>query len=273
MDCSFEPRQAPAGSWKRWLRDSLRLTVRQAPVALPLAVLMGLAGGALARQIGGFGFIAVMAVFGLWQTASLALAEQAAQGQRVHAGHAWAAVRDFGRQPGHPAWHQVRTRALVTTIGFVLIALTVLFFLMVLPREGDPSRPPLPHPIFLAVGAWSTAVVGSWALQRGGLLALANPLVRRHGLDWKNAHALSDRAFERNRRNLQALNLVASSGILLTIFSPFAVFLLEPWWASLVTVVGRDLFDSREGLDPIAAPARGSAQWVGTPGSAARMER
>ena len=265
MPQTLEPRQAPPHAWRRWIKDGGKLAWRVAWAVLPVSVLMGLAGGWVARQGMGVGFIAVMALTGLWQAMLLSTAEKAARGQRVNVGTPFQGLTEFWCLPGGQAQLQMKIRAFFPAVLFVLLAAFLgIVGLLVKATNGSvdiettaaavPATSSLELLSGLAV-LWGVAFFWSWVLQRGYQTAMTNMLVRRHGLDWDSACALDERARDLNGKNLLPIAMLFIVGYACLAFAPLLVFVVELVWVCIVTVAARDVFEQQESLAPMEVPA------------------
>ena len=256
MSHLLEPRTTPPNAWKRWLRVGAKLGWRVWLTILPLSLIVGLAGGWMSTQLLGFGVLLLTTVSGLWQAMLLHTTEQAARGKRVDVGTAWDGLMALWRLPGGQAIQQIRARAIVSVLVFSLLML--LFFLpLYWFASQNPEAAKAPEKavtgvmlFFQYAGVWGTVFLWSWLLQRGGSVAMANMLVRQHGMDWESAHALSEKAQSRNRHNLQPLSMIFIAMAMVLFFAPWMVFLLEVVWASVISVAARDIFENKEALEP-----------------------
>lgn len=257
MALLMEPRRVEPGAWRRWVKVGGRLGARVGLTLLPLSVIVGLAGGAIASQLFSLAIVPVVAMSGVWQAAVLGTAERAAQGKRVDVGTAGECAWAFWRLPDGQAWQQVRARAAVAAVltGLMLLLVVLPLAWYASGRPDDPTAikpsPDAWRQLWSYASSWGSVFLWSWAAQRGGSVAMANMLVRQHGLGWEQAHHLFNQAYLLNRVELMQLSLVflaASVPVLLVL--PWLVFPLEVVWASIVTVAARDIFDHTGTLAP-----------------------
>lgn len=255
MSQLLDPRTTPPNAWKRWFRVGAKLGWRVWLTILPLSLVVGLAGGWMSTQLWGLGVMLLTAVSGLWQAVLLHTAEQAARGKRVDVGTAWDGLMALWRLPERQAVRQIRARAIVSVVLFsVLMLLFVLPLYWFMSQNPPAAETPAAAPTALTMffqyaGVWGTVFLWSWLLQRGGSVAMTNMLVRQHGMDWEAAHALNEKAYHRNRHNLQPLSMIFIAMAMLLFFAPWVVFLLEVVWASVITVAARDIFENKEALE------------------------
>lgn len=261
MSQLLEPRETPALAWKRWLKVGARLGVRQWLTLLPLSLVLGLAGGWLSAHSYSLGLLALTSVSGVWQAMLLHTAERSAAGKRVDLSTAWEGLMIFWKLPAGQALQQIKARA-ITSVVLACAMLLVLFLPLYLlainqaPPEPTPVRETTSWMLLLMYSStWSTVFLWAWLLQRGGCLAMTNMLVRRYQLDWETAHRLQEKAMLKNRHNFQPLSLLFIAGAMLLFFAPWTVFFLELLWVSVVTVMGRDIFEHKEGLESLEARA------------------
>lgn len=257
----LEPRVTAPDAWKRWLKTSAQLTGRLWLSALPLSLIVGgLVGWGLRETHHLLGLV-ILPLTGLWQVVMLGLAERAAQGKRVTVGDAWESVADFCLQRPALVLQQMKARFV---LGLAVLAafLVIMGGVMALRWLLEPPAAVVPLPVsppglllelsFFASN-WALVWVWTWGIQSGGLLSGVQTLVRKHGLAWGEALPLWQKAARLNQHNLK---FVLLPGFLLgqtMVFFPylgFLIFPLEIFWACLVAVVMRDIFDQKDALDP-----------------------
>lgn len=260
MSGLVQPRQVAPGALKRWVKESLRLGGRVWMTLLAFSVLGGLAGGWVAQQGLFLGFVACLAVFGLWQAMLLHTAERAAAGKRVTVSDAFDGLVGFWRLPGKQAQVQLKVRLVCSLIFyafFMLVIIAPLFWFLSssvvevtqAPQAAEP-RPTVWALLTVMAGGWMLVFFWSWLNQRGGIVCSANMLVRRYGVDWDMALALWEKAVLLNHREVRSLYLVFLGMLVAMVMLPVLVFPLEVFWVCLVTVAGRDMFEQEEALAP-----------------------
>lgn len=259
MSRLLEPRSTPEGAWKRWSKTSLKLTGRLWLSALPLTLTVGLLVGWGFWETGLWLGLLLLPFTGLWQAALLTLAERAAAGKRVTVGDAWEGVATFCRQCPKQVGEQLRDRTLLGVGALaafgVIIGLAWVLEYFLGPRAVSAATPektlgPLAELAEYA-SLWALMWIWAWGCQRGGYLSGVQSLVRRYGLSWQEAELIWNRAFQLNRHNLAPFVLPALLVSQLMLFVPYiawAMFLAEIWWACVVAVMMRDVFEHQDAL-------------------------
>lgn len=261
MSTLLQPRQVGPGSWKRWVRQSLRLTGRVWLSLLVFSIAVGLTGGWVARQGLFLGFVVCVGAFGLWQAMLMHTAERAAAGKRVTVGDAWEGLKQFWQLPGGQAQLQLKVRLICSLLFYLafllLFILPLTWFVASNPevaQDLSAATPAPRHPawawLLAMASGWVLVFFWSWVNQRGGMACSANMLVRRYGLDWDMALAVWERAVRLNHVHLRPLYWIFFAILLAMLWMPVLIFPLEVFWVCLVTVAGRDMFEQEGELAP-----------------------
>ena len=281
----FDPRTLEPTAWRRWVREGLRLAWRASLTLLPLSVLLGLGIGwvvsrdeaSLLKALGvpldpGVSWVLgssallqapLIVFFGLWQMALLEVLAASASGRRVDVGMVWTSIHGFWTQPGRPAQRQMAARARWAAILVAsLMSLGALMVMNTPPEDLLKSLARLAQrreSFVSAAAAWYSTFMLCWTFQRHSAVSLSGPLVRKHGMDWDQAHVLSRQALSRNFRSFLFLRYIFMGVLVLVMLVPPAAWLVFPFellWASVLTVAYRDIFEAKSQLDPVVAPAQ-----------------
>ena len=244
MTTTLKPRQVDENAPKRWVKEGFGVFKRTYMVLLPLSLLVGLGVGYLL-----FTNLLVFAPFvvglsGLWQALMLHVSEEAAKGKRVTIQTAFEGLLLFAQAPNNVMKRQIMVRFLVSGAVCWSFLLLVIFF----GGEAKPERVRTLFEIFsLMSDRWLTFFIWVWAFQRCGIFSFLNPLVRRFGMEWDMATALTIQGQQTNQHCRSKVTFVFFLPVFTIVFAPYLIFFFDIFWSGFITVAYRDIFEHENG--------------------------
>lgn len=265
----FEPRSVGADAWKAWLRQAAKLFGRVWWVALPMTILVGLVGGWLLDEHFVWLFVFLFPFALMWETTLVALADRAANGKPSSLGEVWGDVAEFWvRAPWSDRGGLKYRFILLAAVGLVMLVVVgavVALFQWWLSTTGVTPKPSEPPSLLTTLSNWSSwwgvVFLWGWALHKNLMISCLNPLVRKVGVSWELGEKLWEKGIERNFLSLRLLSfgcLGLSIFLMIVPGASLLFFPLEIFWACLVMVIYRDVFEHKTALEKQEATSAAS---------------
>lgn len=246
MNASFHPRACGDDAWRRWLHEAWILVRRGWGSWLPLQTLLMVSGacilGSSHSAITSLLVLTLMLpLFGV----QLAAADTVARGTTSLTGLLDAVAEDVRR-------HAAAYARAAAIRGTILLGIAGL---LLLSPPGDPPNAAAANPLMKGIEAWAFWWSMSHILRTGFCAGFLPYLRWKHNLPVPLAFHLETLAYHKNRRAIDALQLVFMLLLLVLLFVPWAVVVVEPLWAAAVRSAYADIFDDHAGIkDPKKQP-------------------